>query len=101
MEGREHVSMLATLCFGLGVSVNPGVTGPKEISACTAIAKTGSCVLSKNLYGEGDCLVVVADFVTVDLNGFTIAGKGVGSGVRAGSESIKGPTIRNGTIRHF
>ena len=51
------------------------------ISKCTKITKPGSYVLTRNLTARGDCLVVAASFVTLDLGGFVITGEGdVGEG---------------------
>jgi large repetitive protein len=47
----------------------------------------------------GDGLVVGSDSITVDLNGHTIDGVGLGAGVRNDGHSFV--TVRNGTIQQF
>ena len=80
--------------------------GAVEISRCQTIDQPGSYIVVRNLKASGDCLVITADGVTVDLNGFTLTGEGSGT-------AIKGPevpprtlaairtTVRNGHITHF
>jgi hypothetical protein len=41
---------------------------------CQTISQPGSYELTDNLTTNGDCLVITADFVTIDLAGFTITG---------------------------
>jgi hypothetical protein len=50
--------------------------GPTEITSCTTITESGSYVLANNLApaAPGDCIVIAADYVTLDLRGFTIRG---------------------------
>jgi hypothetical protein len=75
---------------------------PKEIKNCKTIHASGSFVLAGNLDATGDCLLIAADFVSIDLDGYTISGNGTGSGVRAATDELrKGIRIFNGTIRGF
>ena len=49
--------------------------GPIKIEKCRTIGQAGSYKLVRNLtITTGDCLVITADFVTIDLAGFTITG---------------------------
>jgi len=88
-------------CFG-GVYVDEA-TAQFIIDDCTDDpALPGSYLVTAPLSSSGDCLVVVADNVSIDLNGFMIerTGGGVTAGIRVpGSQS--GITIRNGTIKGF
>jgi large repetitive protein len=61
---------------------------------------SASITLSNDLLAcAGDGLVIGAGGITVDLNGHTVQGTGLGVGVRnPGHTDV---TIRNGTIRHF
>jgi hypothetical protein len=69
------------------------------ISECTTIGKPGSYVLTRNLTAAGDCVVIAADFVTLDLAGWVITGDGsTGRGVTGGGRGI---TVRNGTVTGF
>jgi len=74
---------------------------PTQISACGPIAQSGSYVVEKNLTAAGDCLVIRADFVTLDLGGFVLTGNGSGNGVTNNNVSHQGILIRNGTITNF
>ncbi len=54
---------------------------PIEIEKCQTISQPGSYKLVNNLVStSGNCLVIAADFVTVDLAGFSITGSGTGAG---------------------
>lgn len=73
------------------------------LSACGALTK-GSYKLTRNLTTTGSCLTVVNNFVTIDLNGFTITGDGGRDdyGIRTGAVTDRtGIEIRNGTITNF
>jgi hypothetical protein len=79
--------------------------GPTQIEKCQTISNPGSYKLVNNLTAAGDCLLINADFVTVDLAGFAIIGSGTGTAIR-----FVGPTpqiprrgfaVRNGTISGF
>jgi hypothetical protein len=68
------------------------------------IDKPGTYTLVHNLpgplSGPGDCLEIAADFVTIDLAGFTISGPGGGAGIAA-LTSGQGLAVRNGSISGF
>lgn len=72
----------------------------QDIKVCGAIDAPGSYALTQNLSATGDCIVVSADNVTLDLNGFSIIGSGSGAGIRT-SGSIQGAIIRNGSVTGF
>jgi hypothetical protein len=76
--------------------------GPVEIEQCRTIDKPGSYRLVNNLVaGTHDCLVITADFVTVDLVGFSISGT---AGQNSGIVTPQGPrgiAVRNGSISGF
>jgi len=82
--------------------------GIQSIGSCQTIDKPGSYALAKNLTAHGNCLVITASFVTVDLGGYTISGDGTGVGITNGGGGFntqgEGPfeiTIRNGTVTAF
>jgi hypothetical protein len=77
--------------------------GPIEIEKCRTIDKPGSYKLVNNLVaGTGDCLVITADLVTVDLAGFSISGTATGQNVGIGtSANLLGLAVRNGSISGF
>jgi hypothetical protein len=77
-----------------------------QLSKCQTISQPGSYELANNLTSTGDCLVITADFVTIDLAGFTITGKGSpvdpGTGILAApSSGPRGIAVRNGSISGF
>src|SRR5205823_2429568 len=93
--------LLLTIAFGLGVAFQTpraSAQGPITITACRTIDQPGSYVLANNLFATGDCLVVRANFVTIDLAGFLIIGDGTGAGI---SSELLGTTVRNGTVVSF
>jgi hypothetical protein len=78
--------------------------GPIQIEKCQTISKPGSYKLVRNLTTTGDCLVITASFVTIDLAGFTISGPGgdnFARGILADTLGITGTTVRNGSISGF
>ncbi len=81
-----------------------GWASPRPIDSCRTIEadSRSSFVLVRNLFGKAneDCLTIIKSDMNIDLNGFTIYGKGSGIGIVA-SAAIQGVTIRNGTVRGF
>lgn len=69
-------------------------------SVCRPITETGTQTLTTSVTGEDSCFIIESDDVTIDLNGHTIGGQGVGSAVeiQSGTVSISNVTVRNGTI---
>ena len=60
--------------------------------------------MTQNLAAVGTCLLVTADHVTIDLNGFVLSGDGTtGTGVGAGPGSTArfDIAVRNGTVTGF
>jgi hypothetical protein len=80
-------------------------TLPGDAAALHIISRSGSYYLSKNLtLGKtNDAIRIVAPNVTLDLNGFSIAGpffpKSTGTGVDTGATSLQAVRIRNGAIK--
>jgi hypothetical protein len=80
--------------------------GPVEIEQCRTIDKPGSYRLVNNLVASThDCLVITADFVTIDLAGFSITGLAFGPrglGILALPSSstapLRGIAVRNGSL---
>jgi hypothetical protein len=83
--------------------------GPTEIDKCQTISQSGSYKLVNNLTFNGPsgsaCLSITANFVTIDLAGFTITGTSPSGGpfpafpiaIEAGNNTT-GITVRNGSI---
>jgi hypothetical protein len=84
--------------------------GPFEIEKCQTISQSGSYRLINNVTLKGrqgdTCLQVTADFVTIDLAGFTISWPGRQEpgnptiAIAAG-ENTRGISVRNGSISGF
>jgi hypothetical protein len=112
---RRSPAIFPALTFGAmmlapvaGAQARDVQEGPVEIEQCQTIDKPGSYRLVNNLVaGTHDCLVITADFVTIDLAGFSISGtavRGQNSGIWAPlppQGSRKGLAVRNGSISGF
>jgi hypothetical protein len=97
-----------SIAFALGATIlAPGVGAqPTQISSCQTISDPGSYALVNNLSTSGgDCLVITASFVTINLAGFTISGGGENgsTGIKAAptSGTLQGIAVRNGSITNF
>lgn len=73
----------------------------KSINQCTTIKEPGSYTVTKNLSAAGDCLVVAASFVTIDLDGYVMTGNGTGQGIGSGPFDARNVAVRNGTLVNF
>jgi len=89
------------LTLNLGLVVPQAAAEPKKITKCTTITEPGSYLLDKSLTAVGTCIVVAADFVTLDLDGQTLTGDGTGAGVNDSGVHHEGTVVKNGTIRGF
>jgi parallel beta-helix repeat protein len=96
---RIAVFFATALILGATTSV-PVARAQTPISACQTISQPGSYVLEKNLSTTGNCLVITASFVTIDLAGFSISGTPSGTGI-LGQGTLKGIAIRNGSVSNF
>ena len=106
--------ILPPSAFGQGALTPPGPPAPTmktlaQIEPRTpisslpyTISQPGSYYLTTNLTGASGStgIVVAADSVVIDLNGFTLAGSGGFSGVGI-SGGGAGLTVRNGTVRNW
>jgi hypothetical protein len=90
--------------------------GPIEIEKCQTISQPGSYRLVNNLTlgpAGGTCLLITADFVTIDLAGFAISGPtsfnsenqplstAIAAEVNASGIPVTGISVRNGSITNF
>ncbi len=79
----------------------PASTGKGQISALPATINTpGSYIVTANLIGSGTGITINASNVTIDFQGFTVAGPGSGSpgtGVNVPAAQ-KNVTLKNGTL---
>ena len=73
-----------------------------SISTCQTLRKAGETyVLTANLASSGDCLLLAADRIIVDLKGHSLTGDGTGAGIHEGDSARTLITVRNGTIQGF
>ena len=101
MKSNVRQSFVALVSLGCAALAPAAFAAPQLINNCRTITQPGSYVLRDNLVAAGNCLVVQADFVTIDLDGFVISGNGTGEGITDLNSSHRGITVRNGTITNF
>lgn len=111
MKASGRPLWAAVLALGLGLCATEAAAGPKIITQCQTLHEQGAYILGKNLTVSGsgrgslDCLLLGDDFISVDLNGFTITGSGAkGAGIRLSDDfggGGRGFEIRGGTIAFF
>jgi hypothetical protein len=58
-------------------------------------------VVRQNLSTSGHCFVIQADYVTLNLAGYTLSGDGTGSGVTDEGTARSGITVRGGVLTNF
>ncbi len=72
------------------------------LNTCSTIIDPGAYVVGRNLAATGDCFVIAADYVNVDLDGFVLTGNGSGSAfVEQLGVGRKGLSVRNGVVTAF
>jgi hypothetical protein len=104
MQAKRYSSTFAVvLVIGFGAQTEAEAQ-PTLITSCpTTITASGSYKLANNLAAApfNHCLSISSGThnVTIDLDGFTIAGDGNNFGIYA--FLIEGLTVRNGTIKNF
>ncbi len=109
----KRVAVLLPIVLALGAVIAASRTGaqeqhehqsgPVKIKKCETISNRGSYELANNIGGvPGDCLVITADFVSIDLAGFSISGGG-GTAIMTSppSAQLQGIAVRNGVISIF
>lgn len=101
MNTKNFFTMAALLLVFVAAGVTEAAAAPRSINSCQTIDESGSYQLVRNLKAVGDCLVLTADNVTIDLDGYTIEGDGIGQGIWDGDVPRQNITVRNGTIRNF
>lgn len=101
MNMNRYLVFAIMLLGSLTVSAGVVAAAPKAINSCQTIVESGSYQLTRNLRASGDCIIVAADNVTIDLDGFTIEGDGTGQGIGDADISRQNITVRNGTITNF
>jgi parallel beta-helix repeat protein len=97
-SGGSRISRIVRRCVVLGgvVTCAASTAAANDLCGATVVA---NLKLDHDLTCAGNGLTVGADGITIDLNGHTIAGAGVGSGILATGRT--GVVITGGTIRDF
>jgi parallel beta-helix repeat protein len=94
-DGVVLIDMNRALAGGITPGDAPGF--PVTISQSGSYRLSGNLTVPANTNG----LIVAADGVTIDLNGFRILGGGSGIGIFDGGNGRAGVAIRNGSISGF
>ena len=97
----KRLAALLAIAGAMFLTSAAGAREPTQIKTCQKISQPGSYELVNNLVATGDCLVITADFVTIDLAGFSIEEGGTGrTGILAlpSSGELRGIAVRNGSI---
>lgn len=108
MKRQIILPLALTVAMGsLGTSPLPALA-VTDITSCSTITEPGSYRVTRNLTASGDCLVIDASFVSIDLGGHVLTGNGTnGIGIRLNSSGFgpgpkrSGSEVRNGTITNF
>ncbi len=101
MKSRKLFQLAALLVFCCGAFVTEAAAAPKPITRCRTIDISGSYIVTRNLAAAGNCLVIAADNITIDLDGYTISGNGTGDGITDSGVGRKNIAIRNGVVTNF
>jgi parallel beta-helix repeat protein len=96
-ENGENPPVLTVRFTAPGGGSDPGDPEPTTVSCGQELRS--SVLVMNDLSGCIDGLVVGRQGITVDLNGHTIAGTGLGAGLR--NDGYDGVTLRNGTVENF
>jgi hypothetical protein len=110
---------LVTIMVGLIIGRNAwsqttlSADGIQSVSSCKVIDKPGSYALAKNIAARQQdlrsvgpsCILIVADFVSLDLRGYTVSGPGSGFGIYSTANSSgqypSATYVRNGSVTNF
>jgi hypothetical protein len=107
MEGTMKIklsarSLAAALFAMLLIGGFCGLAGAAQaVSSCQTLSAPGNYFLTQNLTATGDCLVIAASNVAIDLKGKTITGNGSNSGITDDGGDRDYAIIANGKIRGF
>jgi|HubBroStandDraft_6_1064221.scaffolds.fasta_scaffold635750_2 hypothetical protein len=91
-----------SLVFALGVYAPRVSAQVTDISKCENIALPGSYLLTSNLTSTGaNCLVILVNHVTINLNGFTISGAHTSAAITDLGAARAVITIEHGVLYNF
>ena len=97
------MSLRQALCLLAGLAIaSQALAAPRVLQNCTTITESGAYIVGRNISASGDCFVIAADFVNVDLDGFVVSGSGTGSAfVEQLAVGRRGLGVRNGVVTGF
>lgn len=107
------LALLALFCTAMVSAQGQSGSHGTTIGDCTIIDKTGFYYLSRNINAPQSslksrsgtypsCILILADFVTLDLQGHTIVGPGLGpSGFAVYVPGHRGVRVLNGVVTNF
>jgi parallel beta-helix repeat protein len=111
-RSSKLLSMIVSLCVSSSIAA-----AATSITGCTTITKPGSYVLTGNftattselkptwVSGETGCIIIAADFVTLDLGGHLITGPGASGAwsiaISQDTTSRSGDVVQNGSVTAF
>ena len=102
--GRAALASALTLLAGSAAAASPSCSFAIDQLPVTITASGAYCLAADLSYdGEGVAITILARAVTLDLNGFTLAGQG-GPGmplIGVASFDVDGVTVRDGVITGF
>jgi hypothetical protein len=95
---RLMTALFATLMIGAFCG---RASADTAVSACGTLSMPGNYFLTANLTATGDCLVIGADNIAIDMMGKTITGTGTGSAITDSLVTRDALIVANGKIRNF
>jgi hypothetical protein len=98
---RKGMYYLTVVCVMLLVSIGTLEAATVITSLPYTITAQGSYIINQNLTSTSNGIVVKANNVTIDLNGYNIAGSNTGTHYGVYIQGRSNVEIRNGTIRNF
>jgi hypothetical protein len=98
---RKGMYCLMVVCVMLLVSVAIVQAATEITSLPYTINTQGSYIINKNLTSTWNGIIVKTNNVTIDLNGYSIAGNNTSGGRGIYMNGRSNVEIRNGTIRNF
>ncbi len=98
---RNTLKKIAALTLAIGALAQPA-WAVTNIDSCRTITGPGSFQLTKNLNAAGNCIVIAASDVSLDLRGHTIKGNGTGTGIGFNTDAERARvSVRNGVVTGF
>src|SRR5438105_13636463 len=107
---QSILALLFVMIVPLGIAWAKDKQAGNVVTGCTTITQPGSYVLGNNISATSTslnnsiCILIAADFVTLDLAGFTIDGNGLNANGIASdffSNQRKGIDVRSGVVTNF